>query len=128
MKLMAADPDPIDVIVGKNVKNLRIYRGHSQSRVAEALDITFQQIQKYERGANRISASKLVQIADLLDVRIERLFEGASNCNPRIPALELSATATQVGFSYDRLPSDRLRNAIMLLLSALGGGPFDHQD
>jgi transcriptional regulator with XRE-family HTH domain len=68
---VAADksgPDPIDVEVGLNLRRLRLARGHSQTALADALGLTFQQIQKYERGANRVSASMLVKAARFLRV------------------------------------------------------------
>lgn len=66
----------VDEHVGKRLKQLRTSRGLSQSVVAEALGLTFQQVQKYERGTNRISASKLYDAAMLLGVTIESFYEG----------------------------------------------------
>ena len=61
-------PDPIDVAVGLRLRTLRKSRGMSQEQLGRALGITFQQIQKYERGTNRISASMLVKSARALSV------------------------------------------------------------
>ncbi len=61
-------PHPIDVHVGRRVRLRRTLLGLSQTQVAEQLGITFQQFQKYENGANRISASRLYQVARILDV------------------------------------------------------------
>ena len=61
-------PNPIDIMVGARVRAARITKGVSQTALADALGLTFQQVQKYERGANRISASKLVEIARSLEV------------------------------------------------------------
>ncbi len=69
-------PDPIDVNVGSNVRRFRQIAGMSQSSLAGALGVTFQQIQKYERGANRVSASRLQQIADVLNVKVSDFFDG----------------------------------------------------
>ena len=65
---MAKIPDPIDVEVGGKIKAQRRLVGMSQNTLADRLGVTFQQIQKYERGQNRISASKLCHIARSLDV------------------------------------------------------------
>ena len=73
------EPHPIDVYVGNRVRLRRVYLGYSQDRVAKALGVTFQQIQKYERGGNRISASKLFEISVLLDVPVAFFFEGADD-------------------------------------------------
>ncbi len=61
-------PEPFDVHVGARIRQKRILLGLSQEKIADALGITFQQVQKYERGANRVSASRLLHIANLLDV------------------------------------------------------------
>jgi transcriptional regulator with XRE-family HTH domain len=67
---------PIDRHVGAQIRAHRLARGCSQERLAEAVGLTFQQIQKYERGANRVSASMLWRIARVLDSPIEAFFEG----------------------------------------------------
>ncbi|ACG80175.1 transcriptional regulator, Cro/CI family (plasmid) [Phenylobacterium zucineum HLK1] len=69
-------PNPVDVHVGRRVRLRRRELGVSQAWLADRLGLTFQQIQKYERGANRISASKLYAIAKLLEVPITYFFEG----------------------------------------------------
>ena len=62
---------PTDSHVGKRVRIRRLMLGLSQSELAEALGLTFQQVQKYEKGANRISASRLQQIAQILRMPVE---------------------------------------------------------
>jgi transcriptional regulator with XRE-family HTH domain len=69
-------PNPIDVHVGLQVRLRRKSLGISQEKLADALGLTFQQVQKYERGANRVSASKLYEIARTLSVPISWFFEG----------------------------------------------------
>ncbi|MBJ7409384.1 MAG: helix-turn-helix transcriptional regulator [Phenylobacterium sp.] len=69
-------PDPIDVHVGLRVRLRRKSLGLSQQSLAEALDLTFQQVQKYERGANRISASTLFRISQVLEVPVSYFFDG----------------------------------------------------
>lgn len=70
-------PNPIDRHVGSRVRMRRLLVGLSQEKLGEALGITFQQIQKYEKGANRIGASRLQQIAKILAVPVEFFFDGA---------------------------------------------------
>lgn len=67
---------PVDVHVGKRVRHRRWLIGMTQQQLAEKVGIKFQQIQKYETGANRISASRLWDIADALDVQVSFFFEG----------------------------------------------------
>ncbi len=64
----ATGPDPADVKVGARIRARRSVLGLSQERVAEAVGVTFQQIQKYESGSNRVSASRLLKIAEFLEV------------------------------------------------------------
>jgi transcriptional regulator with XRE-family HTH domain len=70
-------PQQTDVVVGHNIRFWRLERKMSQTDLANLLGLTFQQIQKYENGANRVGASRLMQIATALDVPIHAFFEGA---------------------------------------------------
>ena len=69
--------NPIDVHVGDRVKVRRVELGLSQTQLGQALGITFQQVQKYEKGANRISASRLQQVSDILKVPASYFFKGS---------------------------------------------------
>ncbi len=72
-------PNPIDKHVGSRVRMRRMMLSMSQEKLGDALDLTFQQVQKYEKGTNRIGASRLQQIADILQVPVSFFFEGAPN-------------------------------------------------
>jgi transcriptional regulator with XRE-family HTH domain len=69
-------PNPIDMHVGARIRMRRKFLGHSQSQLADALGLTFQQVQKYERGTNRVSASKLFEIGRFLEAPVSYFFEG----------------------------------------------------
>ena len=69
-------PDPIDVEVGQRIRIQRLAAGLSQSELAERIGVTFQQVQKYEKGANRVGAGRLTQIAHVLNVPVSSFFEG----------------------------------------------------
>ena len=69
-------PNPVDLHVGSRIRLRRKILGVSQERLADALGLTFQQVQKYERGANRVSASKLYEIAATLQTQIAYFFAG----------------------------------------------------
>ena len=71
-------PHPIDVHVGKRLRLLRLSAGMSQTQLAEAVGVTFQQVQKYEKGSNRISASRLFELASILGVDISFFFKDAT--------------------------------------------------
>lgn len=68
-------PTWIDVHVGQRVRQRRTLLGYSQERLAEALNLTFQQVQKYERGANRVGAGRLYELSKALDVPVTYFFE-----------------------------------------------------
>ncbi len=70
-------PNPIDKHVGSRVRMRRMFVGMSQEKLGESLGLTFQQVQKYEKGTNRIGASRLQQIAKVLGVPVEFFFDGA---------------------------------------------------
>ena len=76
-------PNPIDRHVGSRVRMRRMLAGVSQERLGEALGLTFQQVQKYEKGTNRISASRLQQIAKMLGVPVAFFFDGLCRRFPR---------------------------------------------
>jgi transcriptional regulator with XRE-family HTH domain len=68
-------PNPIDVHVGSRIRLRRTLLGMSQERLADAIGLTFQQVQKYERGANRVGSSRLFDLARVLDVAVAYFFE-----------------------------------------------------
>src|ERR1700743_47846 len=87
-------PNPVDKYVGSRVRMRRVLLGMSQEKLCEALGLTFQQVQKYEKGTNRISASRLQQISKTLNVPPSFFFDGA-------PTEELEHS----GFAEDRFSS-----------------------
>ena len=74
-------PNPVDLHVGGRVRMRRKFLGMSQEGLAETLDLTFQQVQKYERGSNRISASKLYEISKSLKAPVSYFFEGYNSAD-----------------------------------------------
>lgn len=80
-------PHPIDKAIGAKICALRLARGYNQSDLGRALGLTFQQIQKYEKGTNRVSGSKLWQTARFLDVDVRELFPPADGVESDAQAL-----------------------------------------
>jgi transcriptional regulator with XRE-family HTH domain len=126
-------PDPIDVAVGLRIRQLRKARGMSQENLGDALGITFQQIQKYERGTNRVSASMLVKTARTLNVAPTAILPDDDAPQPQSP-LVMQILAQMRGVeelveAYARIKSARLRRTVLLLARALadqdGGGEPD---
>lgn len=70
--------DAVDILVGRNIRILRQDRGMSQTELGRQIDVTFQQVQKYENGTNRVGSGRLFKIASILGVPITAFFEGAS--------------------------------------------------
>ena len=87
-------PNPVDKYVGSRMRMRRIMLGMSQEKLGDALGLTFQQIQKYEKGTNRVGASRIKQISEILQVPVSFLFEGG-------PA----GTAGADGFGEEASPS-----------------------
>ena len=94
-------PDPVDLYVGGRIRLRRTLMGMSQEKLADALGLTFQQIQKYERGANRVSASRLSQIARTLGVSIAWLFNEQPGPPATDPATGFAQTQAAFGDGVD---------------------------
>lgn len=91
---MKQNPHPVDIHVGSRVRLRRNLLGLSQERLAKALGLTFQQVQKYERGTNRVSASRLYEIGQILDVPIAFFFEDMPAIDD-IPSVAAEASAAE---------------------------------
>jgi transcriptional regulator with XRE-family HTH domain len=119
-------PNLVDRHVGERVRARRKQLGLSQDRLAEALGLTFQQVQKYERGANRISASKLFDAAGALQVEISFFFDGLTRnadqpgvAEPEAPAfqhLALTSEDTELVEAFHAIGRKRLRKRIYELV------------
>ena len=122
--MASRDPDEIDREVGKKLREIRKSVGITQMGLADQLGLSFQQIQKYERGTNRISAGRLFKLATLFDVEVAYFFGG---CAPeefgfgRLPdELRLGdEDALIVYHGFKRLKSRQLRKSIMDLIAEL---------
>jgi len=91
-------PDPIDTHVGQRLKARRVGLRISQSEIGKALDVTFQQIQKYENGANRIGASNLYRLAQALNVEVSYFFEDLPS------ATKIKSLSDQPAASFEHDP------------------------
>lgn len=139
MGKMKKVPNPIDRHVGSRVRMRRVILGMSQEKLGEALGLTFQQVQKYEKGANRIGASRLQQISRTLDVPPAFFFEGAPSFETvangedgRIGVSEDShstyvadflstAEGLHLNMAFARIHDPKVRKRIIDLVTALAG-------
>ena len=137
---MADKPHPVDIHVGSRVRLRRTLRGMSQQRLAGELGLTFQQVQKYERGANRIGASRLYELSEVLDVPPSFFFEGITGTGKRRPTSEhrqdvVPATAESEQFAkreilelvraYDRIDNREIRDRLFALVKAVSASIDD---
>ncbi len=118
---MTKIPAGADLKVGANIRQLRQRIGMSQEKLAEHLKITFQQVQKYEKGTNRVSASRLVEIARVFNVTVSALFEGAAEANAgEIPALPaMSSEAQKLAMDFETITDANVRLSIRSLVKSL---------
>jgi transcriptional regulator with XRE-family HTH domain len=126
--------DPIDKHVGSRVRMRRLILGMSQSKLADGLGLTFQQVQKYEKGTNRMGASRLQHISHLLQVPVPFFFEDAphlpgqpkGNGAAPSPAYVSEFLATSDGLAlikaFMRITEPSLRRRIVELVEQLAGG------
>src|SRR5271166_3439790 len=96
-------PNPVDVHVGSRVRYRRMIVGMSQEKLGEKMNLTFQQIQKYEKGTNRIGASRLFQLSKILDVPVGYFFEDAFAGSTPSHAPQSLHEPEQEGFLLDFL-------------------------
>jgi len=126
-------PNPIDTHVGSRVRMRRLLLGMSQEKLGDELGITFQQVQKYEKGTNRVSASRLQAISDILQVPVPFFFEGAPQiAEPLHQAAELSSPAYVADFlansdalklvkAFTQIGDAKLRRSLVHLVEKVAG-------
>jgi transcriptional regulator with XRE-family HTH domain len=123
------NPELVDVIVGQNIRTLRQRIGMSQSTLGECLGLTFQQVQKYEKGSNRVSASKLWAVSEILGVEIQDMFNGVKEAHEGNQTTEsfrmLSAQGSEVGEAFDKLKSAATKKALRGMVLSLGKSEED---
>ena len=112
-------PDPVDVHVGKRVRKRRLDLGMSQLGLGDSVGLTQQQVMKYERGINRISASKLWAIAHLFEVPIEWFFEGLKGAGKGEVDVMAQDEARQLARYYAACPS-HVRKSLGALIREAG--------
>jgi transcriptional regulator with XRE-family HTH domain len=129
---MAKTPNPIDKHVGSRLRMRRLVVGMSQEKLGEALGITFQQIQKYEKGTNRISASRLQLASKVLSVPVDFFYEGSPQLGDEHPGVAeapgsayvsdflTTSEGVQLVKAFLRVKNPKLRRRVIDLIDALG--------
>ncbi|MDV6331428.1 helix-turn-helix transcriptional regulator [Asticcacaulis sp. 201] len=123
-------PNPVDLHVGARVRMRRKFLGMSQEGLAETIDLTFQQVQKYERGSNRISASKLYEISKALKAPVAYFFEGygeneglegfsESESEQFVHGFLMTTEGIELAEAFPRIKNAKHRRRILELVRAL---------
>jgi len=125
-------PHPVDVHVGSRVRFRRHVMGMSQTELGEQIGVTFQQIQKYERGTNRISASRLFMIANILSAPVEFFFAGLdtdpankgagaqSADQEKVSTLLQSSDGVSMASAFSNIPNPGVRKNLLNLTRSIG--------
>jgi transcriptional regulator with XRE-family HTH domain len=125
--------NPIDGQVGNRVRLRRMLVGMSQEKLGELLSLTFQQVQKYEKGVNRIGAGRLFHIAKILSVPIDYFYEDVTDANSmpgfaedqaNPPVMEFLSTGDglQLNLAFMRIKEARVRKRVLDLVKSLADG------
>jgi len=130
--------NPVDAQVGNRVRLRRMLIGMSQEKLGEMLGLTFQQVQKYEKGVNRIGAGRLFHIAQILSVPIDYFYEGVVEQLPmpakgfaedaaRPPVMEFlsSGEGLQLSLAFMRITDPKVRKRVLELVKSLAAGTDD---
>src|SRR6201992_4133416 len=133
LEMSTKAPNPVDKYVGSRVRMRRIMLGMSQEKLGEALGLTFQQVQKYEKGTNRVGASRIQQISEILQVPVSFLFAGGTTAvatsegysEGTSPAYVSDFLATSEGLAltraFTRIGDAKLRRSIVDLVEQIAG-------
>jgi len=125
------EADAVDVYVGQRIRFRRIMLGHSQEDLAKALGLTFQQVQKYEKGTNRIGASRLFAIASCLRVPVGFFFEDMQPGEHQLPDVSeaepvnidfmTSKEAVKLCQAFSRIKDQNVRTNLIQMTNAIAG-------
>ena len=132
------NPNPIDIHVGNRVRMRRMLIGMSQEKLGERLGLTFQQVQKYEKGSNRVSASRLYQMAQILGVPVQFFFEDISEISSQqgadvsgssesgeIMDFLNSSEGVQLNRAFNEIASSNVRRRVVDLVKSIAGHEAD---
>jgi transcriptional regulator with XRE-family HTH domain len=121
-EMSSKQQDPLDIEVGRRVRSLRLEKGMSQEKLGNQLALTFQQIQKYENGTNRIGAAKLQRIAQILGVSVSALYPDpvpAGRTSQEVAELIDTGSTLRLLRAYSRMRSPSLQRALTTLVEEI---------
>ncbi len=127
--------NPIDAQVGNRVRLRRMLIGMSQERLGELLGLTFQQVQKYEKGINRIGAGRLFEVSRILGVAIDYFYEGVSGqgaagfaegaSSPPVMEFVSSGEGLQLSLAFMKIKDPKLRKRVLDLVKQMADEPAE---
>jgi transcriptional regulator with XRE-family HTH domain len=116
-------PDSVDRIVGRNIRIYRLQKGLTQTELADQLELTFQQVQKYEKGTNRVGSGRLLKIATFLGVPVTALFKGSdemADADKQSIFDQLAKPhANRLLQAFARIDDDGLRRSVVQLVEEI---------
>jgi transcriptional regulator with XRE-family HTH domain len=122
---MKKSPDPIDTEVGRRIRLRRTQLGMSQEALGERVGVTFQQVQKYEKGANRVGASRLVHIAHVLDTTVQELVDtkvngkGLKTNYESVSEILVKPYALELLEQFNTIDDRRIKHAVVKLVEEI---------
>jgi transcriptional regulator with XRE-family HTH domain len=116
-------PDPIDVHVGKRMRMARLGAGFSQDELGRGIGVSFQAVQKYEQGENRLSASRLFRTAQLVAQPVSFFFEGLDRDAPAADAAAFTFEELDLVRNYRQIASKEVRARLLHLAKRMGDEP-----
>lgn len=123
LTMIKANEEMIDAAIGARIRSLRIHNGLTQQFLAAELDVSFQQIQKYERGVNQVSPTRLLRLAAIFGVSVSFLLgEKSKTSSDRLPEIliaDLDKTAIKMFEAYQQIDDRRLRKQISELVQKI---------
>jgi transcriptional regulator with XRE-family HTH domain len=140
--MVKRNPNPIDVHVGSRVRMRRMLIGMSQEKLGEQLGLTFQQVQKYEKGSNRVSASRLYQMGRILGVNVQYFFDelphssasavpemgfAESAGEPIIMDFLTSSEGLQLNKAFTQIKDPSVRRKVVELVRTLAGDTIEQE-
>src|SRR5579859_4759086 len=134
MKMAGYEPNQTDVVVGQRIRAFRKDANFSQTELADQIGVTFQQVQKYEKGTNRVGVGRLIHIARALDVPITAFFDGLAPptdkrqraVTARLAELSAVPAAPKLLGAFSKISDDVLEADLLNLVRLLSGGRGRH--
>jgi transcriptional regulator with XRE-family HTH domain len=115
----ARQTDTNDIVVGENLRRIRLAMGFSQEALAGEVGLSFQQIQKYEWGANRLSAGRMVELAKVLGVEVADFFQGTGATKARFALPPITSRDMEVVHAFQAIVCPKQRGAVLRLMRTM---------